>query len=130
MLGQPIDNNALALWAENAARELKPQGSCTLRRTARQLHAAFRDVKEFANHSEGDEGALRWLRDNLYLLRTAAEDAETTMSRRGKVRRCQGRARILVAAKILLESGAYPDMERCRIFLEGFQNRLVLTEKE
>ena len=130
MLGQPIDNHSLSLWAENAARELKPQGSCTLRRTARQVHAAFRDIKEYANHGEGDEGVLRWLRDNLYLLRTAAEDAETAMSRRGKLRRCQGRARISVAAKTLLESGAYPDMERCRIFLEGFQNRLVLTEKE
>ena len=130
MLTQPIENKALALWAENAARELKPQGRCAMRRTARQLQAAYRDIRDYAAEGQGDEAVLRWLRDNLYLLRAAAEDAPSAMRRAGRVRKCQGRPRICAAAKILLESGEYPDAERCRIFLEGFQRRLVLSEKE
>ncbi len=130
MRNEPIDNSALPLWAENAARELKSQGSTGGKRTARQLRAALRELQELAAGGEGDKAVLRTLRDNLYLLRTAAEDAEAALFHARKLRKCRGRPRICVAAGILLESGIYPDAERCRLFLDGFQNRLVLTERE
>ena len=130
MRNQAIENAALPLWAENAARELKTGGRCSGRRTRRQLHAAFRELRDYAAGNEGDEGVLRWLRDNLYLLRSAAEDAGAAFSHAGKLRKSQGRPRICIVAQTLLESGAYPDAERCRLYLQGLQNRLVLTEKE
>ena len=130
MSAQPIDNTALPLWAENAARELKTQGFCGGRRTRRQLRAAFRELRDYAAVGEGDEGVLRWFRDNLYLVRSAAEDAGAAFSHAGRLRKSQGRPRICIVARTLLESGVYPDRERCRLFLEGLQNRLVLTERE
>ena len=130
MLGQVIENTALPVWAENAARGMKEQGRCSGRGTVRKTASLIRVLEDYANRGQGDEDVLRWLRDNLWLLRTAEEEICASFSQRKRLRKCEGQPRICVAARTLLESGVYPDAERCRLFLEGFQNRLVLSERE
>ncbi len=130
MVGKKIENAALGSWAENAARGLKTQGSCRGRRTALRIRTVGRALVEYTRTEQGEGASLRWLRDNLWLIRTAAEDAEGAFAHAGKLRKSDGLPRICALGRLLIESGLPLDEERCKLFLDGFQNRMVLREQE
>ena len=62
---------------------------------------------------EGPSGAMRWLRDNLYLARQAAYEAREAFRSAGRLRAAEGRSLIReVCAELLLSGDGDTDEER------------------
>ena len=80
---------------------------------------------------EGPSGAMRWLRDNLYLARQAAYEAREAFRSAGRLRAAEGRSLIReVCAELLLSGDGDTDEERIVIFLTAFQEAVILDRRE
>lgn len=108
-------------------------GSAECRRV-RKAAAALERVEKALQRAagrEGVEGAARWMLDNAYLLRTAAEEAAGAFAAAGKLRAAGGRALISVFAAGLLASGdGQVTEERLERYLRGWQSHTPLTRAE
>ena len=131
-----IPLHALEDHARAEAEKTAVTGRIAGRRQARRIRRDLAVLRRRAGRCRAGEidavaGADRWLRDNLYLAEQAAEAAISAFRGAGKLRAAGNEALIAAACRsLLLSGGGDADEERAAVFLNGFQERTVLTRKE
>ena len=125
-----IPTDQLKRYADETAAALSISGTLP---GAREAAAARRCARRLAKAESGVKpgGAQRWLRDNLYLARTAADEVSGAFRSAGRLRAAHGRALIFRVAEAILSSGdGEADSARIEIFLRAFGQRQSLTFRE
>lgn len=133
-----IPDEDIFSYGENTARTLPPEDLVPARAVEGNVKAAVRLLirererlhKQYALQNEMPESA-RWLLDNLYLAQREGQDACALLHRTGRLR-AHGDAPLteeLCKAFFTAGSGSFSE-ERFLDFLEGFQQKTVLTGRE
>ncbi|MBP5167194.1 MAG: hypothetical protein ILP09_08060, partial [Oscillospiraceae bacterium] len=122
-----IDNERLINYGENSAARVRPDGTAAGARAAAAAAAVLKRLERLK-----DESGSEWLLDNMYVARSRTRAAAAQLRRGGKLRRMPGGEPVVTyAARCLVRAcrGA-ADKHRIELYLEGFQKKNGLTEKE
>lgn len=128
-----VSMEKLPNYGENTAAELRIEGRCGGRAAARILRDKERALEQALREEKiQDASAREWIRDNLHVLRRDTYGVITALRRAREMRKTKsGLPLIFHAAKALVRSGSGEvGKERLCAFLEGFQRKIPLEERE
>ena len=133
-----IENSKLFEFARSCASSLAPlsRGSgradaAALRRSIRQIDKCHRVLAVRYQAGSDVPAACEWLLDNRYMIQQEYPDALDALGRAQDIRLWRGRLMVTQLCRTLLQAGqGRLSLERCEIFLEGFQSVTVLQQNE
>ena len=138
MDGMYIEEDKLIAFGEASARLLTPEGVGTgqdlgraLRHSLRQIERTCEAVRRRYDGHTAVPAACEWLLDNRYLVRKEALGALPELQRAKELRRCGEGLLLASLCRALVEAGqGRVTLERCELFLTGFQRVTVLNLAE
>lgn len=132
-----IESERLMAYGENTARGMHLNGITSGKEAARQLREDLRRLKrahtalQRRQDSTPPDSAAEWLLDNWYLAVREGENALRALGYAKRLPAAETAPRICVLCSSLLRSGnGRVDADRCRLFLEGFQQITPLNRAE
>ncbi len=122
-----IDNDRLVKYGENTSARVKTGGTVSGARAAAAAAAALKKLERLR-----DASGSEWLADNMYIVRSRTRSACERLRRAGKLRSMPGGVPVVTyAARCLARAGrGTADRRRIELYLDGFQKKNGLTEKE
>jgi len=133
-----VDDDALSLYGENAARALHIGGRCSGRTAARGIADDLRALKKHRDalekrYAEGGAvpPAAEWLLDNFYLAQREGLRAAAQLRKAGSFPAAGGEPVLLRLCISLLRAGdGGVTKDRCRLYLAGCELSHVLSRRE
>ena len=135
-----IEDDKLLHFAENTAKMLELSGSRSAKgaeintaENLKRIRSVVRASEEYAAAGNRMPKPAEWLTDNWYIAEREGKQAMRDLKNISKTRMAdkKGKSIVTYAAEELASSGAGKvTAERMSIFLEGFQNVVVLRERE
>ncbi len=132
-----IEDARLTAYAENAARSVRVDGLISGKGTAKTVHEDLRRLRSahsaLAQKARDNpvNQAQEWLLDNWYLAVREGQDACDAFRHSKRLHTAGKDTRIFTLATTLLRAGVGEvTMERCELFLDGFQQVSPLSREE
>ena len=131
-----IEDARLTAYAENAARSVRVDGLISGKGTAKTVHEDLRRLRSahsaLAQKARDNpvNQAQEWLLDNWYLAVREGQDACDAFRHSKRLHTAGKDTRIFTLATTLLRAGVGEvTMERCELFLDGFQQVSPLSRE-
>lgn len=133
-----IEDEKLSTYALSAAKLLPSEGVCSLSGCSAMLRRAYHSirrchdtVKQRYGELPSPPAACEWLMDNWYMVQREYRFVLSELEKQKRLRSSGGVPMLLELCRSLISSGGgVISAERCRLYLEGFQQQSPLQRKE